>query len=123
MALIKHGTDKEIERGSIGLCMLPYSEGTEQKLYRLVPGWNFIEDEIWNNAKIHVTDKLKQGKITELSNGKKYQKLTDIDESEAQSIVQNCFNLDSLNYFLEHERREIIRVSLSDQIDRINKGY
>jgi hypothetical protein len=118
-----------------GAIVVPYKDendlGYGQKFVNLVPGWNEIPIIIWREARKVVMDKIKSGLLVEWSKNKPNEdgkwEVEDISfrrlsPDKACSIVEECFNLGSLNTWLkggdgvEQETRDEVRLAIKERV-------
>lgn len=104
-----------------------------EKQVRLLPGFNYIPDEIWDKIKIHLIDKILNKQIIYISKREKNEETGDFTEEgiplekmsleKAREVVWNCYDLESLKLWkFEIPDGKEIRGDILAQMEGIIKG-
>ena len=118
-------------------------------LYILMPGFNEIPDDDYNNVEVTLKDEINvdkvalhhvvndtkkvkgqgaDGKVTEVETPfKRGKSIAEISPQQAKVIIENCWSLQSLERWLEgseatgrnRETRDEVRTRIKDQIEKI----
>lgn len=122
-----------------GVLVIPVIDGRAVvKNLTLIPGWNEIDDVDWAGAKESCKENIAKGFLVEKvevqeielpsdkPGPKKKEKkesfpgINELEANEAREVVQETFNLDTLNGWLKAESRNEIRAVIHNQIETVN---
>jgi hypothetical protein len=108
-------------------------KGVIVKTISILPGHNEINDDDWEGIKGQLQSKIDEGHIEvvakevvkeiELENGKTKTKkstatkLAELEPDQALEIVQNTFDIKTLQKWRKSETRDEIRAAVADQIE------
>lgn len=111
-----------------GLILVPvlFENGQTEKHLKLLPGNNYVTTEDWEKAKKHCEELLKNKTLQEITSNaggeKKYiQSISDLKPDRAKEIINECFNLETLNKWYVEETRGDVRNAVDDRIHFIDK--
>jgi hypothetical protein len=105
-----------------GVMIIPVMSTTKSggikrvKNYRLLPGYNQIEDEFSTSVLETIKEYLESGRL-KVEEENSLEKIK--PDSLAKKIVESTFNVDTLKKYYEVEIRPEIRVAISEQIKKI----
>jgi len=107
----------------------------EQKEYtlarsqvQLLPGVNEVTDQEWDVMKSHLSKEMKRGEISAIEKNVpkdkknptgKAHNLKDISAKEAQALVKECVNPDTLKKWYQEETREEIRLYIVEKMKEL----
>jgi len=109
------------------------------KMIRLIPGFNDIPEDEWNQARLEVLDRIKDEKIIEYCkdklDGETGEKVGVTGASirrqhvnTARTMIKECFDVKTLNDWLngrddlEPETRDEMRLRIKQQLEKIRTG-
>lgn len=102
----------------------------------LAPGWNEVDDSLWDKCRDHLTNKIEDGSIEEMSKevtdeagNKKYVGMRPSDFKNRQGalngpeqlvkIIKGCNSVPTLQRWIEEEARDEIRFEMKKQLEKL----
>ena len=133
-------------KAGVKIVPITNERGEIEKNLVLLPGYNEVSEEDWNKARNHaqIADYIKRGFFEEVGevkelpqteeekkngkkNGKKKSKIKEIPlgklkAEKALEVVNDTYQIETLEKWRKVESRDEIRAAIANQIEAINKG-